>query len=140
MKDSPQPKLMHIAKIFSDAGSYSYLLLKQLNPHLYSWFSLNKNNEEIETSVSGSTVEEAIQKARIHWRKDSFKTIQCGFRYTLPERDEHGMNAYFHQMEASYRSMNGVYFDEELGHNCFVQNASEEAKNLLYNLYRTVRQ
>jgi len=65
--------------------------------------------------------------------------VNCGFRYTLPERDEHGYNALFHQMAASYATSNGVYFDEESGNNCFVNFASEEAKNLLKVLQTSKR-
>jgi len=91
---------------------------------------MEDNAGEQATTVSGETVEEAMRLAARHWQKDSFTTVICGFRYTLPERDEHGINALFHQMVASYSSMNGVYYDEELGNNCFVQNASDEAIRL----------
>lgn len=48
-------------------------------------------------------------------------------RYSLPVRDEVGTNAFFWQMAKSYASSNGHYFDEEAGHMCYVDFASEEA-------------
>ena len=103
-----------------------YLFLKQLDLHTYTWF----DDEDNATAVSATTIEEAIRLARRTWKERGFRTVICGFRYTLPERDEHGSNAFFFQMAASLSSMNGVYFDEELGHNCLVQGASSEAKEL----------
>lgn len=115
-------KLIHIASI--NKGGQHYLFLKEITPHHYVWF------EGKDESVSAPTIPAAITAARNHWRANSFRLVNCGFRYTLPERDEHGMNALYHQMAASYATQNGVYFDEELGHNCLVQNASQEALNL----------
>jgi hypothetical protein len=91
------------------------------------WLEAANTDSEVETSISGATVEEALWNARRFWKKQGFRTVNCGFRYTLPERDEHGCNALFHQMAASYGSFNGVYFDEDLGHNCFINFASQEA-------------
>ena len=70
---------------------------------------------------------EAIYAAEKKWKADFFALLHCGFRYTLPIRDETGTNAHFHQMAKSYSSSNGRYFDEEVGHMCFVDFASDEA-------------
>ncbi|MEI8125171.1 MAG: hypothetical protein WCG42_05410 [Parachlamydiaceae bacterium] len=121
-------KLIHAARCFVN-GSWHYLFLRKESDNSFVW-SMEDNAGEQATTVSGETVEEAMRLAARHWQKDSFTTVICGFRYTLPERDEHGINALFHQMVASYSSMNGVYYDEELGNNCFVQNASDEAIRL----------
>lgn len=120
-------RLIHIANIQVPKQGKALLLLRERTPHDYSWYLETPSNEEVDTGIRGDTIEEAMRKAHRHWRLDSFKTVICGFRYTLPERDEHGMNALFHQMVSSYSTMTGVYFDEDLGHNCFVQNASDEA-------------
>lgn len=109
------------------------LLLRQLSSTEFRWFEDSMRGEAA-TDVADSTKEGAIEKARKAWRLSSFRTLQCGFRYTLPERDEHGMNALFFQMKASQLSFNGIYFDEEMGHNCFVQNMSLEAKSILNRL------
>ena len=130
----PKTPIMHIARIQPD-GSVHYLLLRKLDPHTFTWFKLEGNREkegggEISTSISGSTTSEAIQKAYKHWKSDYFRPVNCGFRYTLPERDEHGCDALFYQMVASYSSMNGAYFDDDLGHNCIVNFASSEGRDL----------
>lgn len=75
--------------------------------------------------------DEAMSIPRKTWKESSFRFLGCGFRYTLPERDEHGTPALFYQMVASYRSSNGVYFDDDLGNNCIVHNASLEALDLM---------
>ena len=126
---TPGFKLIHVGRIQAFPEP-EYLFLRQKNNHEYQWF---RQNEE-EASLSSISVAEAIQKARKQWKMHDFRTVNCGFRYTLPERDEHGCNALFCQMVASYSSPNGIYFDEELGHNCFVNFASLEARTLMAKL------
>lgn len=126
------PKIIHVARI-QPRGALRYLLLRKKDPHTFTWYEQEGSNEN-ETSVSAPTFEEAMQQARRQWKNASFRTVNCGFRYTLPERDEHGCNALFHQMISSYNSPNGVYYDEELGHNCFINFASMEARDLWQKL------
>lgn len=136
---NPQPlkqKLIHIAKIFGDAG-WQLVFLKQISDHLFQWFYVDDNFAETPTSVSTDSVQEAMRLAFREWKGQFFKPLGCGFRYNLPERDEHGINALFHQMAASLSSFNGTYYDEELGHLCFVQNASLEARQLWQQLSKT---
>lgn len=125
---SPPAKVIHVARILPK-GNLQYLLLRKVDPQTYVWYR-QEGNSEVETSISRTSAEEAIHQARRFWKKDFFRLLNCGFRYTLPERDEHGSNALFHQMIASYSSPNGIYFDEDLGHNCFVNFASQEARDL----------
>ncbi|MEC7839328.1 MAG: hypothetical protein VX777_04740 [Chlamydiota bacterium] len=122
-------KLIHIAKITVPKEGQKFVYLRELSPHEYRWFY-----EESPSDLSGDTIEEAIRKGHKHWKGQYFNTLNCGFRYTLPERDEHGMNALFYQLAASFQSFNGTYFDEELGHNCYVQNASHEAIDICKKL------
>ncbi len=124
------PKLIHVAYIRLPKQGIRYLLLRQIDSLRYTWFMEEAPGQEKETPIGGITSEEALLAARKAWKQQEFHTLNCGFRYTLPERDEVGTNALFHQMAASYASMTGVYFDEELGSNCFVQNASLEARQL----------
>lgn len=128
-------KLIHIGRILSH-GTVRYLLLRKKDPHTFAWFTEIDNGEEAEEPTPGDAphFEEAMRLARLHWKSHSFRTVNCGFRYTLPERDEHGINALFYQMAASYSSPNGVYFDEELGNNCFVNFASQEARDIWQRL------
>lgn len=128
-----EAKLIHVGKIFSP--NQSYILLKKLDAFQYVWFiKSHDNQEDIQTEIWGGTPEEAIQAGRKFWKYNEFNLLHCGFRYTLPERDEIGTNALLHQMLASYESMNGVYFDEELGSNCIVNLASQEARNFSKSL------
>lgn len=126
-------KLIHIAKI----QKKGLLYLRQIEPTRFCWTREMEPPLEKETEIWGGSVEEALLEGYKMWRNDEFHPLNCGFRYTLPERDEVGSNALFHQMVSSYSSMNGVYFDEELGSNCIVQNASLEARKLWKRLQET---
>lgn len=123
-------KLIHVASIRPQKQGIVYLFLKQMDTYRYVWFREDEPGIETETSIWGGTAEEAIAAALKYWKIDLIETLNCGFRYTLPERDEVGHNALFHQMISSYSSSNGIYFDEELGANCTVNNASLEARLL----------
>jgi hypothetical protein len=131
-----QNRIIHIGKLHAPQMKGLYLILRQLDPFRHVWFKLFESGEEEETSVWGGTPQEAIQTARKTWKSESFQMVNCGFRYTLPERDEHGANALFCQMAASYSSASGVYFEEELGTNCIVHNASGEARDLYKRLMK----
>jgi hypothetical protein len=124
-ESKPQRKIIH-AGCLNDG---TYLLLRQEGPNTFRWW-IDAGAAEKETDVSANTVEEAIRLAHRKWKNEYFRTVICGFRYTLPERDEHGMNALFHQMVSSYSSPNSTYNDEELGHACQVHAASDEALRL----------
>lgn len=131
---NPSNKLIHVAQLIQPKTGWMHLFLRKIDSHRFTWFEGKIDGDERETEVMGLTVEDAMREAVRKWRKIPFRMINCGFRYTLPERDEHGMNALFHQMAASYSSMNGIYFDEDLGNNCFVNFASLEARDLWQNL------
>lgn len=128
-----QNKIIHIAHIIDKYGRKKRLLLRKKSERHFIWFEENENNEN-ETEIFADNIEDALGSAIRKWKNDQFTPLHCGFRYTLPERDEHGINALFHQMVASYSSTNGIYYDEELGNNCFVQNASIEARQLWHFL------
>lgn len=108
----------------------TYLFLRKIDSERYAWFKENKSGTEETTAIEAHGIAEAIRLANFQWKNAYFTLLNCGFRYTLPERDEHGINALFCQMAASYSTSNGVYFEEELGHLCFVQAASIEARRL----------
>lgn len=125
-------KLIHIAFIYEKGRKA--LFLRKKEAYHYRWFHEIDAGAEMETDVTASGIEEAIRLARQKWQLYGFQTLNCGFRYTLPERDEHGINALFHQMSASCGNSNGIYFDDDVGHNCIVQNASLEAIALWHKL------
>lgn len=129
-----QVKLIHVAQILARDGQKHFLFLRKKDARQFVWYEELRGGTESETDVLADNIQEALRLAARKWKTDGFRTVICGFRYTLPERDEHGINALFHQMVASYSSMNGIYYDEELGNNCFVQNASIEARQLWQRL------
>lgn len=120
--------LIHVGKR-KHGRTTQFIFLRKMSPSLFTWFE-EANDTERATAVSASQIEEAIRLAYRQWQKEHFSLLKCGFRYMLPERDEHGINALFYQMVASVSSPTGIYFDDRLGNNCFVQNASIEARNL----------
>lgn len=122
-------RLVHVAHI----RPQGYIFLRESEPSIFSWYE-NVDAHEKNSEISGPTVADAINQARKKWKNHYFRTLNCGFRYNLPERDEHGCNALFHQMVASYDNSNGIYFDEDLGHNCFINFASQEALNMMKQL------
>jgi hypothetical protein len=124
-ESKPQRKIMHAGRLQDG----TYLLLRKEGPDCFTWWMDNGTSEQ-ETGVTAKTVEEAIRMAHNKWKNQAFRTVICGFRYTLPDRDEHGMNALFHQMVSSYSNSMGTYHDEDLGHTCHVQAASGEALRL----------
>ncbi len=131
--------LIHAARIFAHEGSWKYLFLRKKGPQNYAWMMEKADDSEEQTAVSSFNVEEAIRQAYPYWKDRSLTMLHCGFLYSLPERDEHGINALFHQMIASYSSGNGIYFDADLGYNCFINFASDEAKNLWKSLEKQGR-
>lgn len=126
-------KLIHVGRIQPHGSDVVYLFLRQFEDR-YIWMEDNSKGEEKEISIPSFSIADALFMANKTWKPVFFRTVNCGFRYTLPERDEHGLNALFHEMAASYSSMNGQYFDEDLGHMCIVHNASEESRTLLERL------
>lgn len=120
-------KIIHLGLVYINGKQL--VVLRQISPNKFQWFLADKNLDESPTEVSADSVQESMRLAFREWKLYYFRPINCGFRYTLPERDEHGINALFHQMVASLSTANGIYFDEELGHTCYVQNSSSEARN-----------
>ncbi|TXI37462.1 MAG: hypothetical protein E6Q59_07775 [Nitrosomonas sp.] len=127
-------KLIHLATHFKGGKGWVLLFLRKAVDEGYRWLEDSINGEEVPTNVVAKDPEEAIRLAHRQWKGASFRTIRCGYRFTLPERDEIGMNALFHQMVASYSTMNGVYFDDDLGHQCIVKEISQEAFDLYKQL------
>lgn len=128
--------LIHIGRIQTKENPVVYLFLRQSPEKRYTWFVEGPDGEQ-ETEISENSICEALIKAKENWKGQAFRTVICGFRYTLPERDEHGENALYYQMAASYASSNGIYLDEDLGHTCIVQNASLEARKLWERLRKS---
>lgn len=127
-------KPIHAARYQLPKKGLRYLVLREVDPTRFSWFERQPDQTERDTEVFGTNIEEAMREAYRSFKDCAFRFVHCGFRYTLPERDEHGINALLREMIASYSSMNGVYFDNDVGHNCYVQAASDEAIELWKSL------
>jgi hypothetical protein len=122
-------KLIHVGRIQNSKKGVEYLFLRKDTENIFTWYR-EKNETEEETNLSADSISLAIQTASKYWMDNSFRTLRCGYRFELPERDEHGCNALFHQMATSYSSSGGVYLDEEISQSCIVKNASSEALEL----------
>lgn len=113
--------LIHIGRIGS-----TYFYLRKIDSQ-FTWFK-----EENPTEVNATTAEEAIRLAFQSWAH--FRLLGCGYRFSLPERDEHGLPAYFDQMVKSINTLNGIYFEESLGYNCIVHQIPSETRQLYEKL------
>lgn len=127
-------KLIHVAKLYRGRGGPQYAMLRQMNGQL-RWH-LEQGDSEEATDLSAESVDEALRLAQRRWRNEQFTPLHCGFRYDTTVRDEHGINAQFWEMVASYGAANidGSYYDEEAGHRCYVGFASDEARQLWHRL------
>jgi len=132
-------KLIHVGFLQEKGKGTINLFLRQVSPHEFVWFREDSHSEENQTDLSAPNAEDAIRLAEREWSLEGFRLLRCGFRYTLPERDEHGTNALFHQMVSSYSTPSGVYFDDDLGHSCIVHAASQEARDLQKRLQQQQR-
>lgn len=133
MNTSTAGRLCHIGKLQRSGKKPSYVFLRQTGDHRFVWFE-EENGKEQATEISAASLPEALRLAHKKWKPFAFRTVICGFRYLLPERDEHGVNALFHEMVQACQSPTGTYYDQDLGHSCMVQNASLEALDMYYRL------
>lgn len=127
--------LIHIGYV-QKARERQYLFLRKTEAGQYAWEYAAPAEETNTPEVIADSAEEAIRLASLHWRAPAWQSLPCGFRFTLPERDEVGTPALFHQMVRSYRTGNGVYLDEELGSSCIIH----DAPSLTLALWRRLEQ
>lgn len=97
-------------------GGKKWLTLHKEEDGLFRWYLDN-----MPTDIANTSAEASVKEARKRYREEHLKIHSCGNKFTLPERDEHGTPANFQEMVKSLRSMNGVFFDDQLGHNCIVR-------------------
>ncbi len=121
-------KLIHVARYQGPDGHPVYLFLRRVGD-TYRWFQESRSGKELPLELEASQISEALRLAAERFVDEDYLPLECGFRFDQAQRDEHGINALFHQMVASYSSnhIEGNYFDVELGHECKVENASEDA-------------
>jgi len=126
--------LIHIGKKVGSEGRSHYLFLRKVDSKGFVWFEVNRAFEEKETDCVAAEIPLAFTEARKKWHTDYFKLLHCGFRYSLPVRDEVGCNALFWEMVSSYSAPNGQFLDSASGQFYYVDNASDEALTLWRNL------
>lgn len=131
---TPSSPPIHVGLLPSRGPSTLLLLRKETEEGPYRWALRKATGYEEPTAVTGRDAGEAIHRACQVWRPLHVRMLKCGYRYTLPERDEVGTPALFHQMVASYATSTGIYFDEELQANCIVYLASQEARHIARQL------
>jgi len=79
MPNTTNNKLIHIAKLeYSKRGVTPLLLLRETGEHKFTWYFEKERGMEEETSVEGSTIEEAMRLAHKKWKNTGFTTIKCG--------------------------------------------------------------
>ncbi len=120
-------EIIHIARVHLDEGK-RYLYLKEIEAG-YGWFY-----EEGPALLEAPTIEEAISLASRHFKHHFFDFLNCGFRFQVTPRDEHGAPAFFRDMVASFSTPTGEYYDESKGHHYIVNNPSREALDFLKRL------
>lgn len=135
MKKSLEGPLIHVGKRQDREGNSEYLLLRQVDERQYAWF-VDLKGDERPCKLQASSIGEALRLAYSLWKEEAFHPIHCGFRYYMEPRDEHGNNALFCEMIASYSSNSASrdYFDKRCGQRCYVDFASEEALSLWQQL------
>ena len=125
--------LIHVGFVRRKGPKKTFLYLRQIDKQ-FSWFEENERGQEQATHVSASSISQALRAAQRQWRDETFTPLHCGFRFTLPERDEIGRPAYFCEMVNSFKSMTGVYRDAKIDGNCIVQKPSSDALDLWHAL------
>lgn len=124
-----QETVVHAASIRPRGPEKTYLLLRSRSDGTFRWSIFTPQHEE-DTGVTAPSIAEAMQLAFAKWHDQGFRPLHCGMRFTLPERDEIGRNALFHEMVASYRTPTGNYMDTKISRPCIVNKASQEALDL----------
>lgn len=128
--------IIHIAYL-QQGRRREYFFLRKTDAARYQWEKAEQYSEDQVKEpalIIADSVEEAIRLANRQWHSPPLQSLICGFRFTLPERDEIGTPALFHQMRRAYRVSNGVYLDEELGCSCIIHDAPSQTLALLKSL------
>ena len=112
-------KIIHKALV-----NNKWIDLVEIEPGQYGWF-----DGDLSLGLKASTIPLAFSMARKNF--SSFKPISAGYKYTLPERDEHGKEALYYEAVKSLESPNGVFFDEFAGHNAVVHLIPQKTIDLI---------
>ena len=87
-----------------------------------------------EEILKGKSIGEMREKLFSHFAGFPVRIIDFGVLYVLPERDEVGQYALFHQARNSYKVSNGVVFDPAWGYSYKVDFLSREGRRTIEEL------
>lgn len=110
----------------SPPRSWSFILTQEETGFRWHLFE-EDSNKFYPTDCLGENIGLACHFARMKWARYGFRTLRCGTLLTLPERDEVGSPALFHEMIQSLSISSGVVFDPGRGYSFRVDQISEEA-------------
>lgn len=111
--------IIHVGK--GDSGLYTLV-----QDSSFKWFLNGKPTE-----VESLTLPLALIEAQKAFKLDRFQLLQCGVKFSLPERDEHGTPALYCDMIKSLASSNGQYFDPLYGQNFIVHQIPSATRELI---------
>lgn len=113
--------------LWSQEARIWHLVLRK-ESEFFHWFIYNTENKNlIATSCKGPNIGQTCHLARLRWARWGFRTLHCGTLFILPERDEIGSPALFHEMVQSLSNSSGAVFDPNRGYSYRVDQISEEA-------------
>lgn len=150
MSTSTERPFLHVGQLFGrlseifpeenlslwpqEAKNWHLVLCKESES--FQWFIYNIEDKTlVETSCKGPNIGQTCHLARLKWARWGFRTFRCGTLFTLPERDEIGSPALFHEMVQSLSNSSGVVFDSNRGYSYRVDQISEEA----IRFYKTIK-
>ena len=115
-------KIIHKALV-----NNKWIDLVEIEPGKYGWYE-----GEHSLDLNAASIPLAFVIARKAY--PDFNPIAAGYKYTLPERDEHGKEALYCEAVKSLESSNGVFFDEKAGHNVVVHLIPQKTIDLIRGL------
>ncbi len=112
-------KIIHKARV-----NNKWIDLVEIEPAKYGWYEGDRSLD-----LNAGSIPLAFSIARKAF--PDFLPIAAGYKYTLPERDEHGKEALYCEAVKSLESPNGVFFDEKAGHNVVVHLIPQKTIDLI---------
>lgn len=112
-------KIIHKARV-----NNKWIDLVEIEPAKFGWYDGDRSLD-----LNATSIPLAFAKARKTF--SNFLPIAAGYKYTLPERDEHGKEALYCEAVKSLESSNGVFFDEKAGHNVVVHLIPQKTIDLI---------
>ena len=131
MKKEVFEKIRLVALVGSNRGKQEKALLLHEGAE-FSWLFKD------EIILKGKSIGEMRECLLSHFAGYPVRIVNFGVLYTLPERDEVGQYALFHQARNSYKVSNGVVFDPAWGFTYKVDFLSQEGAKMIEELESNV--